>query len=493
MGAVYEAFVPDIEQRVALKVLTVDRSKHPSFGQRFLNEARAANKIKHPGVVKVHDFGQMEDGTPWLAMEFVEGTSLASRIEDMLKTSGRPSSTELLWVVGELASILRAAHEQKIIHRDLKPQNVMLVPDPRALNGESVKLLDFGIAKLHGDQLTRSNVLLGTPSYMAPEQFKGAGGVDERADTYALGTIAYELLCGRLPFLGDSAYELMGAKCMDFPIPISQHAPELPADLQALVMSLIERDPARRPSLQHLEEEVRRMLALPPPRTRGSQDGLPAPSESQSGERGKAPLRVTTLSSAAGLSLNRTPPNRRRFYALAGLGAAALVAGAIGLRMGVFATAQPAHPIADLSVAVAAQATSVVDMAAPPIDLAVPNDLMPPNRDQNSPIPVASRRSSSSTSQTCRSSDQLPVTSACIQTSLPAAERDQILASFSRTGVRLCPGERMIIADINTKPRLRVAPPSLRNDAQLALMFALRGLLKSKQMPSEVEIKCPKG
>lgn len=269
MGAVYEAENPEIGQRTALKVLTVDTLSLPGLFQRFVNEARAANQVKHPSVVKVHDFGQFEGGVPWMAMEYLEGESLADRLTAAAGLPGSCLGMDALWMVVELASALGAAHAQGIVHRDLKPGNVMLVPDPLSQHGERVKLLDFGIAKLRDDNLTKSGAILGTPTYMAPEQFRSASDVDGQADVYALGVITYQILSGRLPFQQAGTYELMAAKCFDFPIPLEQYAPTLPARVQAFVMRMLARDPAERPTMTQAEAEGRLLLGLPIPRQSG--------------------------------------------------------------------------------------------------------------------------------------------------------------------------------------------------------------------------------
>ena len=205
MGAVYEGLHELIERKVALKILRPQFAVQPEFTARFFNEARAVNRVDHPGVVQISDYGQLPDSTAYIVMEFLQGEVLSSRI----KGRGGPLPLEQALNIGsQLADCLTAAHEKNVIHRDLKPDNVMLVADSKAPGGERTKLLDFGIAKLAPEDnndpgLTRPGVVFGTPTYMSPEQCKGAKEVDARSDVYSLGVIFYQMLAGRPPFVGE--------------------------------------------------------------------------------------------------------------------------------------------------------------------------------------------------------------------------------------------------------------------------------------------------
>ena len=274
MGSVYECVHTTIDRRAVLKVVRQDLSSLPGVAARFFNEARAANRVQHSGVVQVFDCGQIEDGTLYLLMEFVDGETLHARLNTARVTPPHALGLDALPLLHQLASILAAAHKQKIVHRDLKPSNVMLVADPSSRGGDRVRLLDFGIAKVLVDALdqspqgpkTETGMILGTPSYMAPEQAKSAGSVNDRADVYALGVIAYEALVGRLPITADSAFAILFAKTTMPPTPLRQHDPGLPADLEQLVMSMLEIEPAARPSAVEVERELADMLGLSAPR-----------------------------------------------------------------------------------------------------------------------------------------------------------------------------------------------------------------------------------
>src|SRR5436190_16324521 len=172
MGSVYLAEHPVIDRKVAIKILNRDLAKDPTVVQRFFNEARAANAIRHPNIVDVIDVGSMPDGVPYLIMELLEGETLSRRLQRL----GRLPLAEALGIAMQAASALMAAHAKGIVHRDLKPDNLFLTPAPADPAGVGqVKLLDFGIAKLRGELArgnfqTSSGSVMGTPAYMSPEQ-----------------------------------------------------------------------------------------------------------------------------------------------------------------------------------------------------------------------------------------------------------------------------------------------------------------------------------
>ncbi|MCB1097380.1 MAG: protein kinase [Verrucomicrobiae bacterium] len=195
MGTVFRARQPGLDRTVALKILTAG-SPSPEFHERFLREARAMARLSHPDIVTIHEFGE-SDGYYYFIMEFVEGQSLAARLQD-----GPIESEEAKRILGTVARALEFAHGKGIVHRDIKPGNILLGKDG------SVKVADFGLAKLvrsdsaaDGFSLTMENQTIGTPFYMAPEQRTCAAKVDQRADVYALGVVLYEMLTGKPPEL----------------------------------------------------------------------------------------------------------------------------------------------------------------------------------------------------------------------------------------------------------------------------------------------------
>ncbi|MCA9797831.1 MAG: serine/threonine protein kinase, partial [Candidatus Eremiobacteraeota bacterium] len=181
------------------KVLLPALSMQREIVDRFFNEARATTSVPDPGIVQVFDFGFHTDGSAFIVMEFLEGEPLDTR----LKRFGRLSAFDALRLTRGAASSLHAAHSRGIVHRDLKPENIFLVPDSEAQGGERPKILDFGIAKLGGNEpgqmRTRTGALMGTPVYMSPEQCRGAGSVDHRSDIYSMGCVIFHMLTGRPP------------------------------------------------------------------------------------------------------------------------------------------------------------------------------------------------------------------------------------------------------------------------------------------------------
>ena len=244
MGAVYRAQHSVLERAVAVKLLRSDLSTNQELVTRFINEAKAASAIRHPGIIEVLDFGHADDGRAYLVMEFLEGQSLSHRIE----SRRRLSATETAHIARGIASALSAAHAKGIVHRDLKPDNVFLVADPDTETGERPKVLDFGIAKLSDAavRFTQTGALMGTPLYMAPEQARAAGGIDQRADLYSLGCIMYEMLVGEPPFVAVGAGEIIALQLFSTPEKPSTRVEGIPPELERIVLRLLEKEPSDR-------------------------------------------------------------------------------------------------------------------------------------------------------------------------------------------------------------------------------------------------------
>lgn len=241
MGTVYRATQLNVRRDVAVKIINAVALQNPETVRRFENEAHIISQLRHPNTLKLIDFGKLEDGRPYLVTEFLNGVSL----EAVLRDGPRPSDW-MLRVLRQVCDSLAEAHEKGIIHRDLKPENIFI----EEVGGDAiVRVLDFGIAKLGRGSQTATGTVFGTPSYMSPEQAQGRGA-DPRSDLYSLGIIAYKCISGRTPFVSDEPLALLLSHVNEAPVPVSQIAPQgiVSAPIERFVMSLIEKDPARRPN-----------------------------------------------------------------------------------------------------------------------------------------------------------------------------------------------------------------------------------------------------
>ena len=245
MGAVYTAEHTLLGRPAAIKVLLPELSQKQEIVQRFFNEARAATAIRHPGIIEVYDFGWTSDGAAYLVMERLEGDSLERRM-----SRGALAWPAALALARQIAGALGAAHAKGIVHRDLKPDNMFLVRDPEVPGGERIKLLDFGIAKLAGESsqanVTRTGQVIGTPTYMSPEQCRGVA-VDHRADLYALGCVLFELCAGRPAFVGEGAGDVLAAHIYLPPPTLGAAGVAAPPAVEQLLASLLAKQPAQRP------------------------------------------------------------------------------------------------------------------------------------------------------------------------------------------------------------------------------------------------------
>jgi serine/threonine-protein kinase len=249
MGSVYSATHPMIGKRAAIKVISTALGTDASAVARFVQEARSVNQIGHPNIVDVFAFGELPDGRNYFVMEYLQGESLAERVQRVAMPLG-----EAIEILDQIADALEAAHEKQIVHRDLKPDNVYLaaVRGGRTL----VKLLDFGIAKLAvadgpgsgGVQKTRTGMMMGTPGYLSPEQARGKN-VDHRTDVYALGCMVFEVVTGRLPFVADNAMDIVLMHMTAQAPKASEIWPEIPPQLDQCISRMLEKDVALRPTL----------------------------------------------------------------------------------------------------------------------------------------------------------------------------------------------------------------------------------------------------
>jgi serine/threonine-protein kinase len=235
MGAVYLASDSKLGDQVALKVISSALAGDPEQAvARFHREVQASRRVTHPNVVRIHDLGE-EGPLLFLSMEYVEGETLAARI----RRGGALPIADAARVVGEVACGVAAAHAAGVVHRDLKPQNVLLAPG-------GVKVIDFGLATTSFFAgMTATGMILGTPEYMAPEQIRG-GTMDARVDVYALGALAYHVLCGRPPFVGETPIAVGFAHMNEPPRAPRELRAEVPAVMEAAVLKALAKAPGER-------------------------------------------------------------------------------------------------------------------------------------------------------------------------------------------------------------------------------------------------------
>jgi serine/threonine protein kinase len=307
MGAVFEAVHDETQLRVAIKMLLPHLSQQPEVVRRFFNEARAVGMIGHPSVIDVFDVGVLPDGAAYMVMEFLDGETLGAH----LKRNGRLGPAALP-IVRDIAGALMQAHARQIIHRDLKPENVMVMPATGG--GVRVKVLDFGIAKIAQDAelaagmgvRTKTGVVLGTPTYMSPEQCLGSK-VGAPTDVYALGAVMHQLLAGQPPFVGTGIGEVLAMHILDAPPPLSTLVPGIDPALEGLVLHMLDKQADNRPNMTAVSRALEQLMA---------------------GERPQGRTVITASSSApTQLSLERPPaPSRRGRWLALGVGLAVTAA-----------------------------------------------------------------------------------------------------------------------------------------------------------------------
>ena len=237
MGVIYQAHDPVIDRKVAIKLIRTDLlsgADQTEYLARFQHEARAAGRCAHPNIVAIYDFA-VHEGNPFLAMEFVEGSNLSQ----VLARSGRFSPASAIDVITQVLDALGCAHGLGVVHRDVKPANILLLADGR------VKMTDFGISRLESSALTQSGSVIGTPSYMSPEQCQG-DKVDARSDLFSTGVVLYELLSGERPFAGRTLTEVALRLLRDEPPNLASKCPELSPKLVAAVHRALAKRPEDR-------------------------------------------------------------------------------------------------------------------------------------------------------------------------------------------------------------------------------------------------------
>jgi serine/threonine-protein kinase len=242
MGKVYLAEQVNIGRKVALKVLQVAYANADEYVARFRREAKLAASLNHPNIVTIYDFDQSEDGSLFLAMEYIEGRSLS----EVIRGDAPLGINRVVRLGVQIAEGLGAAHRAGVIHRDIKPDNVMVFGGG---GEEQIKLMDFGIARLRDasatTHLTQTGMIMGTPSYMAPEQAEGKE-ITASTDLYAWGIVFYEMLSGRVPFTASTPAAVLIKHLQETPQPLRELRQEIPEALQRIVNQALEKKPERR-------------------------------------------------------------------------------------------------------------------------------------------------------------------------------------------------------------------------------------------------------
>jgi eukaryotic-like serine/threonine-protein kinase len=374
MGRVVAAWDPDLERRVAVKILRPEVANKPEAVERFLREARAAAKIESDHVVRVIEVGSLDDGAPFMVMEHLEGHDLA----EVPERRELPSPEQAVGWVLEACQAIRAAHALGIVHRDLKPANLFLAARPDG--PPRIKVLDFGISKVPSDEtrpsVTSTNSVMGSPLYMAPEQMLSTRDADARADVWALGVILYELCTGKVPFEGQSITALYVLATTRKPAAPRSLRPAIPEGLSAVILASLA--PERDQRVQSVAALMDRLQPFAP----ASHAGIAAARTQVSGSVWPGASARTDRSPSGTIAVSSDRPAaaqvRRRWIAglaLAGLLGAGGIAALLVTRSG--GPPRAAAPSAVPSATLAAQpeappASTGTSTDAPSVSLAPP-------------------------------------------------------------------------------------------------------------------------
>jgi serine/threonine-protein kinase len=370
MGVVVQATHLQLDQLVALKFMLGAALHNPPLIERFAREARAAVRLRSDHVARVLDVGTLESGSPYIVMEYLEGSDLGTLVE----RSGRFPVEAAVDCLLQACDAVAEAHALGIVHRDLKPKNLFLTyrNDGRPL----VKVLDFGISKQKtgGDlSLTRTTEIIGSPNYMSPEQFRAAKAADERSDIWALGVILYELLTGELPFPADTVTQLTAMVLSEPPRPIQSLRAEVPEELVRVVERCMEKAPDAR--FQTVAQLAAALHKFAPPDARDLAariarigTGGPRGSVSDASSGVSAARAGRTPATWTGSVTQGEPSPRRREALVAAIAAVAVLAAGAG---GAFALSRGGRSTV-LPSGAAAGATARVEAPAPPSSTLAP-------------------------------------------------------------------------------------------------------------------------
>jgi serine/threonine-protein kinase len=366
MGVVVAAHHLHLDDAVAIKFLLPEALKNEEAVRRFAREAQAAVRIKSEHVARVTDVGKLDNGSPYMVMEYLRGSDLSSWLEE----HGRLPVEQAIEFVLQACEAIAEAHSLGIVHRDLKPANLFVIRRPDG--SPSVKVLDFGISKrtglgASGPTMTRTSAVMGSPLYMSPEQMRSARDADSRSDVWALGVILYELIGGDPPFTAESLPELVLKIVTDAPAKLRGKRPDVPEALERAIFACLEKDPVRRP--QSVGALAALIAPYGPRRSAASVERIsavlrgagtsPDTASSASSPRHQAPVDAKSANTVA--SWGQTASHARRGGVTAGIVAGSLLAivasGVVGYRVfaasasKVDASATPVPPSAAVPVA----------------------------------------------------------------------------------------------------------------------------------------------
>ncbi len=304
MANVYLAEDQELGRRVAIKILNERHANDEQFVARFRQEAKNAAALSHPNIVSIYDRGEAE-GTYYIAMEFLDGRSL----KELIVGRGPAPTAVAVEYARQILSALRFAHRHGIVHRDIKPHNVLVDGEGR------VKVTDFGIARAGASQMTEAGSIVGTAQYLSPEQARGAS-VDQRSDLYSLGVVLYELLTGEAPFEGDTPVEIAMKHLSQVPAPPSALRPELPPELDMVVMRALAKEPDDRyQNAEEMEADLER-VARGAPVAAATEEGATRVMRIPAAVSSAAPTTIARPRSAAGIQspeyYTPEPPRKRR-------------------------------------------------------------------------------------------------------------------------------------------------------------------------------------
>ncbi|HRI48701.1 MAG TPA: serine/threonine-protein kinase [Pseudomonadota bacterium] len=557
MGEVYEVFDAKLDRRAALKVVPPDLALNQDVVRRFQREAKALSQLRHPGIVHVFVYGVLPSlrNAPYFIMEYLEGETLRARIQRATHEPPGYLGISYLPMLQQIAKALAAVHQRGLVHRDLKPSNIILVADPDAPRGERAKLLDFGIVKVlqkaavPSDDIegpTQLGMLLGTPLYMAPEQWTNQRRLDGKTDVYSLGVMMFLVLTGRMPFHAADMPDLCLLHCKKTPPRMDSFDQTLPAALVELVARMLAKDPRRRPAM----EEVAAILdTLQGPRVAPNPEQmLSEPSELElimdaEGDQSSC-MRAIPPSMMAGehLPLRDPPapgpgwqPAERPLFQTMLVPSSAVsslphweddrVTAAKSQTVGPVPFVEPtnashASELSDRSLLVGSQYNlrpvgryggwistaalvavvllivrlNSLHSGAPPgrTELARSLAELPPPAPPRSPAsarPPAEVVALVKLKKDCQ--HMIPTPSCVGKQHLTAPQQAALFKAFLRSGASLCRSDRLVVAGLSDAPRLLVQPESMRRKARARLLHKLKQLPSSLGMPAQLEVLCP--